>query len=600
MNELIVRITGTAGQGVISAGDIFSLSVARCGLYVTTYRSFPSEIRGEGQCAFQLRISEKKTLTTSDLTDVLIGLKEAAIKSNIDDLKTGGILIIDSDEVKNDFEDYTEIIKYSVPISTIAAECNNPKAKNMVALGVFAGLMPQIKIIDQLKEDLRKRYAKKSEEIIQNNIKALEAGYEYAKTKLKRKDNLSNLEMEPSGKKLIMSGNEAIALASLVAGCRFYSGYPITPATEIMEWLAKEMPKVDGKVIQCEDEIAAVAAAIGASFGGAKAMTATSGPGLSLMSEAIGLASMAELPLVIVDVQRGGPSTGLPTKTEQSDLNMSIYGTHGEAPKIVIAPMNVADCFYQTINAFNFAEQYQVPVILLSDASVGQRKECVDFIDLKNVKITERLPYDRSKDKGLYVRYKNTLSGISPISKPGDKGGAYVATGLEHTEFSSPSSAPEVHKAMMEKRFKKLETASHEFISAKQYGPSDAKIGIISWGSTSGAVLEAIDMAKENGYSIQALYPRTLYPMPNEWISEFMKGKDILIIIERNYTAQLANTLIYRCNSMNKDLKIFEVLKYSGEPFSPREIYDKVDEIIKNQSLKYTTSSVETEMQYKL
>ncbi len=588
MNELIVRISGTAGQGVISSGDIFSLSVARAGYYVTTFRSFPAEIRGEGQCAYQFRMSEEKVLTTSDNCDVLIAFTEDAVLTNIEQLKTGGILIVDSDTVTNEFEDYNEITKYYVPLSTIAKEkANSERSKNMVALGVLAGLISQINLKDQLFKDIKKRYEKKSAEIIESNLKALEAGMGYVQNDLNREDNLDLIKMESSGQKLIMSGNEAIALASLVAGCKFYSGYPITPATEIMEWLAREMPKVGGKLIQCEDEIAAVTAAIGASYGGAKAMTATSGPGLSLMSEAIGLSSMAEIPLVIVDVQRGGPSTGLPTKTEQSDLNMAIYGTHGDTPKIVLAPINVEDCFYQTINAFNFAEKYQVPVILLSDASVGQRKECVDFIDIEKIKIIDRDKYDRSKDKGLYVRYKNTITGISPISAPGDQGGAYCATGLEHTEFSTPTPAPEVHNMMMRKRFKKLETATHEFVSAKTYGPDDAKIGLISWGSTSGAVIEAIEMAKEKGIKLQALYPRTLYPMPNEWLLDFLKKKEILLVIERNYTAQLANTLIYRCNSINKDLQIFEVLKYSGEPFSAREIFDKVDNVIKKQSLRF-------------
>lgn len=588
MNELIVRITGTAGQGVISSGDIFSLAVARAGYYVTTYRSFPSEIRGEGQCAYQFRMSEEQALTTGDECDVLIAFNENSVTSNIDKLKTGGILILDSDSIDNEFSEYTEIIKYQIPLSTIAKKESSERSKNMVALGVLAGLMPQIELKEQLKKDIQKRYERKPAEVIENNIKALEAGFEFAQLHLQREDNLNAIQMKNTGRKLIMSGNEAIALAALVAGCRFYSGYPITPATEIMEWLAKEMPKVGGKMLQCEDEIAAVTAAIGASYGGAKAMTATSGPGLSLMSEAIGLASMAELPLVIVDVQRGGPSTGLPTKTEQSDLNMAIYGTHGDAPKIVLAPMNVSDCFYQTINAFNFAEKYQVPVILLSDATIGQRKECVDLIDISQLNIVSRLKHDRSQDKGLYVRYQNTITGISPISSPGDEGGAYVATGLEHSEFSSPSSAPEVHKLMTEKRFKKLETATHEFTSAKVVGPDDAKIGIISWGSTSGAVIESIHIAKEKGLKVQALYPRTLYPMPNEWISDFIKNKEIILIVERNYSAQLANTLIYRCNSINKDLKIFEVLKYNGEPFSSREIFDKVDEVIKSQSLRFS------------
>ena len=465
MNELIVRIAGTAGQGVISSGDIFSLAAARSGYYVTTYRSFPSEIRGEGQCAFQLRISQEKTHTVGHFSDVLVAFNQKAVDVNVKHLKSGGILLVDSDEVSElSDESFTEIIKYYVPITTIAKEVASAKAKNMVSIGLIAGLISQIPMREQFKNDIRRRYAKYSEEVIESNIKAFEAGYEYASSKLERHDNLNNISMSKSGEKLIMSGNEAIALGALVAGCRFYSGYPITPATEIMEWLARELPKVGGVMLQCEDEIASVTAAIGASYGGTKAMTATSGPGFSLMSEAIGLATMAEIPLVVVDVQRGGPSTGLPTKSEQSDLNMAIYGTHGEGPKIVLAPMDVQDCFIQTINAFNYAEQYQVPVILLSDAAVGQRRECVDLINFDSLKIVNRLKHDRTKDAGLYVRYKNTKSGISPIATPGDEGGAYVATGLEHTELCNPTSDSEIRKMMVEKRFRKLETASHEFI----------------------------------------------------------------------------------------------------------------------------------------
>lgn len=600
MNELIVRIAGTAGQGVISSGDIFSLAAARSGYYVTTYRSFPSEIRGEGQCAFQLRISQEKTHTVGHFSDVLVAFNQKAVDVNVKHLKSGGILLVDSDEVSElSDESFTEIIKYYVPITTIAKEVASAKAKNMVSIGLIAGLISQIPMREQFKNDIRRRYAKYSEEVIESNIKAFEAGYEYASSKLERHDNLNNISMSKSGEKLIMSGNEAIALGALVAGCRFYSGYPITPATEIMEWLARELPKVGGVMLQCEDEIASVTAAIGASYGGTKAMTATSGPGFSLMSEAIGLATMAEIPLVVVDVQRGGPSTGLPTKSEQSDLNMAIYGTHGEGPKIVLAPMDVQDCFIQTINAFNYAEQYQVPVILLSDAAVGQRRECVDLINFDSLKIVNRLKHDRTKDAGLYVRYKNTKSGISPIATPGDEGGAYVATGLEHTELCNPTSDSEIRKMMVEKRFRKLETATHEFISAKKYGPDDAKIGIISWGSTTGAVLEAVDMAKDSGYKIQALYPRTLYPLPQEWLQDFLADKEIVIVVEHNYTAQLLHTLVYRCTSINRDIKFFEILKYDGSILSAREVYDRIDKIIRQQSLRYTFSNDTTEHQYK-
>lgn len=594
MPELVVKIVGTAGDGIIAAGDIFALASARIGLYVTTYRSFPAEIRGGGQSLFQFKISSRKVLTASDKCDVLIAFTEETLRNNISSLKEGGIIIYDCSENEIKLDDFNNSVKYFVPITNIAKEKAVAKSKNMVALGILAGLAPKLEIKEQLKDDIARKFKTKGQEIINSNIDALEAGYEFVRAKVERKDSLENLTMERTGRKLIMSGNEAIAFGALVAGCRFYSGYPITPATDIAEWLALEMPKLGGHIIQCEDEIAAITAAIGASYAGVKAMTATSGPGLSLMSEALGLASMAEIPLVVVDVQRGGPSTGLPTKVEQSDLNFAIYGTHGDTPKIVIAPMNVEDCFVQTINAFNYAEKYQVPVILLSDASLATKRECVDMIDLDSITRIDRLKYNRLDNacSDKYSRYMNTLSGISPMSSPGDKGGAYIATGLEHTEQNAPSYAPDIHAKMTEKRFRKLETAIHEFSAAKRYGEDNARIGIISWGSTSGAVLETIDMAKERGYNIQALYPRTVFPFPNEWINNFIKDKDILLIIEGNYSAQFANTIVYRCTCMNEHIKIYNFLKYNGEPFSSTEIMNKIEEIIKEQYMKYTLQGI--------
>lgn len=589
MSEIVLRIVGNPGDGVISSGDIFTLASARSGRYVSTYRSFPTEIRGVDQSLFQLRISSKKILTPSDNEDILIAFNEKTLRENISSLREGGILLFDSSENENKFDEFSGIKKYFVPISNLAVEFGSIKTKNMVALGILAGLIPNLGIKELLKDDIKKRYSTKGEEIIKLNFKALDMAYDYARQNLDKSTVLETLEIEKSGKKLIMSGCEAMAYGALVAGCRFYSGYPITPATEIMEFLAKEMPRLGGSVIQCEDEIAAVTSALGASFSGVKAMTATSGPGLSLMSEALGLASMAEIPIVIADVQRGGPSTGLPTKTEQSDLNLAIYGTHGDTPKIVLAPINVEDSFYQTIKAFNYAEKYQVPVIILSDVSLGERRECIDMININEIEVVNRLKPDISDEKTPYSRYTITYSGISPMTTPGEKGGTYIATGLEHTENSAPSSKPEIHAAMTEKRFKKLDTAVHDFLAAKKYGDDDARFGIISWGSTSGAVIEAIDQADKLGYKVQALYPRTVYPFPSDWINDFLRNKDILLIVERNYSAQFANTIVYRCTCLNKNLQIHNLMKYNGEPFTTNEILAKIDHIIKGQYLKFTT-----------
>lgn len=581
MKDLRIKISGTSGQGIISAGDILSYATARKGYYVTTYRAFPSEIRGDGKCYYTLRISEHQALTATGDTDIMVCLDEETIYEGLSTMSEGGVLIYDSNLITELKETRNDISIYAIPLKQLGDE----RGRNMSALGIVVGLLENLHLEKQILSDIELRYKAKAKEIIESNKTALNNGYKYAKEVLKRNDNFNKIEITSTGSKLIMSGNEAIGLGALAAGCRFFSGYPITPATEIMEWMAKELPKFGGKMIQCEDEIAAINYALGASFGGVKSMTATSGPGFSLMQEAIGLASMAELPVVIADVQRCGPSTGAPTKTEQSDLFAALYGTHGDCPKIVLAPMNVADCFYQTINAFNFAEQYQMPVIILSDASLGPKRECVDLIDFENLKIINR-EKPELKEESIYNRYENTKTGISPITSVGDKYGEHVITGLEHTEANAPTPAPEVHKMMTEKRFRKLETATTQFSKAKTYGSEDASIGIISWGSTSGPVFEAIDKAENKGIKVQALYPRTLYPFPTEWIKDFIKNKDIVIVVEANYNAQFKSTIVERCTHINRGTEVLEFLKYDGTPFKSEEILDEIEKVAKLQQEK--------------
>ncbi|MGM9994727.1 MAG: 2-oxoacid:acceptor oxidoreductase subunit alpha [Candidatus Avigastranaerophilus sp.] len=585
MKDLIIKISGTSGQGIISAGDILSYATARKGYYVTTYRAFPSEIRGDGKCYYILRISEKKTLTATGETDIQICLDEDTIYELQDKIKPNGVLIFDKDKVGELKEVRKDIITYGLPLTTIAKKIQDERSRNMAALGIVVGLLKNLHLEEQILKDIETRYKNKPQIVIDSNKQALKAGYDYAVNELIRKDNFEKVEIKSTGAKLIMSGNEAIGLAALASGCRFFAGYPITPATEIMEWLAKELPKFGGKMVQCEDEIAAINYALGASYAGVKSMTATSGPGFSLMQETIGLASMAELPVVVVDVQRCGPSTGVPTKTEQSDLFAAMYGTHGDCPKIVLAPMNVADCFYQTVNAFNFAEQYQVPVIVLSDASLGPRRECVDLIDTNNLKILNRQKPNLEEGDD-YQRYADTETGISPISAPGDLYGEHVVTGLEHTQSNAPTPANDVHKQMTEKRFRKLETAAGQFSKAKTYGSEKASIGIISWGSTSGAVFEAIDKAKEKGIEVQALYPRTLYPLPTDWIKSFVSNKEVIIVVEANYNAQFKSTIVERCTHINKGTEVLEFLKYDGTPFTPDEILEEIEKVASVQSAK--------------
>ncbi|MER3486786.1 MAG: 2-oxoacid:acceptor oxidoreductase subunit alpha, partial [Chloroflexota bacterium] len=285
--------------------------------------------------------------------------------------------------------------------------------------------------------------------------------------------------------------------------CRFFAGYPITPASDIMEFLAEALPRVGGAVIQAEDEISAITMCIGASYAGKKAMTSTSGPGFSLMVEALGLATMAEIPVVVVDAQRAGPSTGMPTRHEQGDLYLAAFGGHGEVPRIVLAPTTVADCFYQIINAFNLAEKYQTPVIVLSDTVLAVRTESIEKPDLNKVRIEHRLLYQpngrtngAAAEGDRYLRYALTESGISPMSLPGMEGGQYVAMGLEHNEIGRPRYDVRTHASMTEKRFRKIIAARQDAPEPERYGDPGAEIGILTWGSTAGAVIEAIDLLR--------------------------------------------------------------------------------------------------------
>jgi 2-oxoglutarate ferredoxin oxidoreductase subunit alpha len=506
------------------------------------------------------------------------------------------MLIYDPDEVEIK-EDLTTRY-YPIPLTKIAmTEVGSKLGKNVVALGALGNLFQIDKgTLEKLVSD---RYGKKGADVIEKNIRALNAGYEAgAQNDWERQYELVH---HPTAKEryMMLSGNEACALGAIAAGCRFVAGYPITPATPILETLAKLMPKVGGKAIQLEDEIAAISACIGASYGGAKAITPTSGPGLQLMGEQINLAGMLELPLVIIDVQRGGPSTGLPTKTEQSDLKFAVYGSVGEVPRIILAPTTVEDCFYQTIRAFNLAERFQMPVIVLTDQSIGYRKATVpipDFSELyeadssvpseeiiipsaNEIEIASRVEPDH-RELVSFKRYKDTPDGVSPVTLPGTPGGQYLATGLEHDEAGKANYTPLNHLHMTEKRFKKLASLSRAFEAnpVEYHGSEDAVIGVIGWGSTEGAIREARYLAEERGILIRHLHPKVISPLPERQIRRFLLGLKQVLVVEENFTGQFAHFIKAKFG-----IKPIEVHKCEGVPVTPEEIYAavaKVEEIV--------------------
>jgi len=458
-----------------------------------------------------------------------------------------------------------EVMK--VPIGELSKKsAGTDKAKNTVVLGLIAGWFDVATA--SILRSVQKKLAKKGPEVVAAAERSFHAGREYALANPLKRDMKMSAPKDGPGSKMLTDGNDMCAAAAIFAGCRFYGGYPITPSTEIMQYLSREIWKFGGTVLQAEDEIAGVGAAIGASFGGLKAMTATSGPGMSLKTEMIGLASIAELPLVIVNVQRGGPSTGLPTKPEQADLYQACFGTHGDSVRPVLAPTTVADTFAVTVEAFNLAEKYQTPVVILSDQEIGQRKETVNPIDTSKFEIVERLK-PTAADLESYARFRFTESGVSPISQPGMKGGNYLAAGIEHNEHGAPTASGAMHAKMNEKRFHKLTPLAHRSDLFHIDGNPGAAVALVSWGSTAGVCREAFEIAKADGVAVKLLIPILLFPVAEEIYKDFFRSVKTGLLVEQAHQGQL-----YRILRMHIDVPagVRSFCRSGANPFSPREI----------------------------
>jgi 2-oxoglutarate ferredoxin oxidoreductase subunit alpha len=442
----------------------------------------------------------------------------------------------------------------------------------MVALGVILHLydVPN----DYGRQQISEFFGRKGEEIVANNLKAIDAGDKYAEDHLQHLQH--SFERHPEREQVHLTGNEAVALGAIAAGVEYVAGYPITPATPIFEFLCRELPKFGGTAIQMEDEIASLANAIGASYVGKRAFTATSGPGLSLMSETLNLAAMAETPLVICNVMRGGPSTGLPTKTEQSDLKFAIYGTSGESPRCIMAPLSISDCFWQTIRAFRIAERYQMPVILLTDQAMAYSSMNVAMPQLDRIERFRRLRPEPGAKREDFRRYAITETGVSPMPFPGEDDLPYMGTGLEHDETGAPNYTPANHVAMTAKRFQKLKTLGVHITQQpmEEVEPEGSEVGVIGWGSTYGAISEAIQMLEEkDGVRVAHLHPRVLSPL-NEWRSRrFLGPLRKIICPEENYTGQYAHFLKGKFG-----IRPVEIHKIDGIPFTAEEIYDAIKE----------------------
>jgi 2-oxoglutarate/2-oxoacid ferredoxin oxidoreductase subunit alpha len=573
VNDIEIMFGGQAGDGSLTTGDLIAGVFKRMGLEVYTYKDFPSRIRG-GHTNYVIRAGERTNYGMADFVDGLVAFDLEAVEVHIEEVRPGGFVIFDNtsdqltDAVKRD-----DVTWYEVPLAKMAKEdLGLELVRNTISLGVLGALVGMDSEV--MKADVAGVYKRKGEKVVDINIRAIEAGENYVKEHFGEWPRGYDLKAKPDGDRLIMMGNDAIGYGALVAGCRFMAGYPITPATDVLEWMAKYAPRFGGVAVQAEDELAAINMVIGAAFTGVRSMTATSGPGQALMTEAIGLAGVLEIPIVVIECARAGPSTGMPTKTEQSNLNHLIFSGHGEIPRIVLAPGTVEDSFYLTIAAFNLAEKYQCPVFVLSEQALCQSKATLPKLDLSRVEV------DRGKlvlDPvvfGEYKRFAFTDDGVSPRVIPGVEGGMHLAAGSEHNDAGVITENAKNRTRMMDKRFRKLDTAKPDLPTPLLHGDPKAEIGIIGYGSNRGPIVESQDRMARNGIATRFLELRTLWPFPEDEVRDFIADAKHVFVVENNYTGQLERLIRYVVGPLER---MHRVLKYNGRPFHPGEISDAIE-----------------------
>lgn len=562
--DLVVRFAGEGGQGQVTAAEGLAQAAARVGYHVQTFATYPSQIEG-GPVWAQTRVSTNQILTQGDQLDVLVALNRQAYENHIADLREGGVLIYNS----RDFDTEPPGHAIGLDAEALARETGNPRAANVIMIGAVSQLAAMNRGF--FEDWIRERFSRgrpNDAEIIGGNVKALDVGIEAALTS---GYSVEALDAPPTIEKqrILVNGNSFLSLGALAAGLETFYGYPISPATTILVYMESNLNGPDSFVGQATSEIESIAAIIGAGYSGRKAMTSTAGPGLSLMGEGLGLAWMAEIPCVVVDVQRGGPATGLPTKTEQSDLFASLNPGHGDMRIPVIAPGSVAECFQAGVDALNWAERYQGPVILLTEMSIAERNEDVDRPDLSKVKIEQRIVSDGSAGNRRYEGRE-----LTPFPVPGNPG-AYVANASEHDEQGDTTHQPSVHINMTERRFAKLKLLEDGTFEAEN---TAAGIAIMPWGGSKGPARAAFNRLAEAGEEVAWYYTMYLNPLPPALVEE-LKQKDLVIVPELNYLGQFSSIL----RSMG--INAVSITQYTGLPFKEQFLVERVREHLRSGRL---------------
>ncbi len=576
--DLNWAVGGEAGDGIDSTGKIFAQALSRAGRHVFTSKDFASRIRG-GYTAYKVRTSVDRVESVVDRLDILIALTERTVEENLDELHDGSIIIYDGERsMMSDFEAPGEMTGLDVPLKRLAEDAGGAIMRNIVALGAACSVSGFD--IEYLDESLEKRFGDKGEAIVENNKKAARLGAEYVEENY---DLANTYELETTDNNyVLLNGDEAIGMGALVAGCRFYAGYPITPATDVMEYLKGRIENYGGIVVQAEDELSAVNMALGAARAGARSMTATSGPGIDLMTETFGLVATSETPLVICNVMRSGPSTGMPTKQEQGDLNQMLYGGHGEIARFVLAPTNIVECFHKTIEAFNLAEKYQIPVYLTGDLALAVTEQTFEpeEFEMESVEIDRGKVVDEEtigewqNESGQFQPHAITDDGVSPRAFPGTEGGAHMSTGLEHDELGRRTEDTDMRIEQVDKRERKVETAKNEEDwSYREFGDSEAETLVISWGSNEGAIREAMSILDDEGIDVRFVSVPYIFPRPD--LTDAIEAAEESIVVECNAMGQFADLIEHDALT-----RVKRINKYNGVRFKADELAEEIKAVL--------------------
>ncbi|WP_273835181.1 2-oxoacid:acceptor oxidoreductase subunit alpha [Halococcus sp. PRR34] len=612
--ELIWRIAGGSGDGIDSTSQSFTKALMRAGLHVFTHRHYPSRIRG-GHTYVEVRAAEHEVKSRGDGYNFLLALGDSfarnpqdeayygneeakPLSENLDDLREGGVIVYDEGLLdESEIDDFDQRVEdndwhvYPMNLRGIAREHGREIMRNTAGVAVTAALLGmETDPFEELMSD------NMGGDILEDNLTVLEEAYQQT-AELEHTHELEAPTAEPhDDQQVLLNGSNALAYGAIDEGCRFIAGYPMTPWTDVFTIMSQHLPELGGISEQVEDEIAAAALAIGASHAGAKAMSGSSGGGFALMSEPLGLAEMTETPLVLVEAMRAGPSTGMPTKPEQADLEHVLYTSQGDSNRVVFAPGNVAECYDQAREAFRVAYEYQIPAVIVIDQKLSGEMTNVPEShfdrepnpDLGSTLTEEEIAEAPHHASGKFNRFQHDPeNGVSPRSIPGQEGGRYLASGNEHTPQGHISEDPDNRVAQTDRRLRKLDAIREDLDSTDldrqtAYGPDDADYGILVWGSQQPTVEEAVDRLNDDGHSVKALGVSDLMPYPKQDVTEFLESVEECLVVEMNASAQFRGLTQKELGRFGE--KLTSLLKYNGNPFEPGEIVEGFDVQVNGRS----------------